>query len=44
VTTHIYLHADMTNQGTCQARIPEPNSFPGRYRPADELMNFLERL
>ena len=26
------------------ARVPEKNSIPGRYRPADELINFLERL
>jgi integrase/recombinase XerD len=44
VTTHIYLHADMTIKERALARIPEPNGIPGRYRPADELMNFLERL
>lgn len=44
VTTHIYLHADMTIKERALARIPEPNSTPGRYRPADQLMNFLERL
>ena len=44
VTTHIYLHADMTIKERALARVPEPNSIPGRYRPADELMNFLERL
>jgi integrase/recombinase XerD len=44
VTTHIYLHADMTIKERALARVPEPNSIPGRYRPADDLMNFLERL
>jgi integrase/recombinase XerD len=44
VTTHIYLHADMTIKERALARIPEPNSIPGRYRPADDLINFLERL
>ena len=44
VTTHIYLHADMTIKERALARVPEPNGIPGRYRPADELMNFLERL
>ena len=44
VTTHIYLHADMTIKERALARIPEPNTNPGRYRPADDLINFLERL
>jgi integrase/recombinase XerD len=44
VTTHIYLHADMTIKERAHARIPEPNTNPGRYRPADDLINFLERL
>jgi integrase/recombinase XerD len=44
VTTHIYLHADMTIKERALARIPEPNTTPGRYRPADDLINFLERL
>jgi integrase len=44
VTTHIYLHADMTTKERALARIPEPNTTPGRYRPADDLINFLERL
>jgi integrase/recombinase XerD len=44
VTTHIYLHADMTIKERALARIPEPDTNPGRYRPADDLINFLERL
>ena len=26
------------------ARVPEKNTIPGRYRPGDDLINFLERL
>lgn len=44
VTTHIYLHADMTIKERALARVAMPNSIPGRYRPADDLINFLERL
>jgi hypothetical protein len=44
VTTHIYLHADMTIKERALARVSETHSIPGRYRPADDLMNFLERL
>jgi len=44
VTTHIYLHADMTIKERALARVPEPNTTPGRYRPADDLISFLEKL
>jgi site-specific recombinase XerD len=44
VTTHIYLHADMTIKERALARITGPNTTPGRYRPADDLINFLENL
>jgi len=44
VTTHIYLHADMTIKERALARVPAPNTTPGRYRPADDLIDFLERL
>lgn len=44
VTTHIYLHADMTIKERALALVAEPNTTPGRYRPADDLINFLERL
>jgi len=43
-TTHIYLHADMTIKENTLARVPGPNTTPGRYRPADDLIDFLERL
>jgi len=44
VTTHIYLHADMTIKERALARVHESNTAPGRYRPADDLIDFLERL
>jgi integrase len=44
VTTHIYLHADMTIKERALARVPATNTIRGRYRPADDLINFLERL
>jgi integrase/recombinase XerD len=44
VTTHIYLHADMTIKERALARVHAPNTTPGRYRPADDLIDFLERL
>lgn len=44
VTTHIYLHADMAIKERALARVPAPNTTPGRYRPADDLIEFLERL
>jgi integrase len=44
VTTHIYLHADMTIKERALARVTGPNTTPGRYRPADDLINFLENL
>jgi integrase len=44
VTTHIYLHADMTIKERALARVPAPGTTPGRYRPADHLIDFLERL
>ena len=43
-TTHIYLHADMTIKERALARVPTPGTTPGRYRPPDDLINFLERL
>ena len=44
VTTHIYLHADMTIKERALARLPAPTTTPGRYQPADDLIDFLERL
>lgn len=43
-TTHIYLHADMTIKERALSRVPAANTTPGRYRPGDDLIDFLERL
>ena len=43
-TTQIYIHADMTIKERALARTAPPNSTPGRYRPTDGLLAFLERL
>lgn len=43
-TTHIYLHADMSIKERALARIPPAGTTPGRYRPPDDLIDFLEHL
>lgn len=43
-TTHIYLDADLTIKEQALARVRPPNTKPGRYQPADTLIDFLERL
>ena len=43
-TTQIYLHADMTQKERAIARITPPTTKPGRYRPPDATMAFLESL
>jgi integrase/recombinase XerD len=42
--TQIYLHADMTIKERALARTTPARVKPGRYRPADALLAFLERL
>jgi integrase/recombinase XerD len=42
--TQIYLHADMTIKERALARTTPPDSPPGRYRPPDRLLAFLEAL
>ena len=42
--TQIYLHADMAIKEQALARTTPPNSTPGRYRPPDTLLAFLEAL
>jgi site-specific recombinase XerD len=42
--TQIYLHADMTIKERALARTTPPDSAPGRYRPPDRLLAFLEAL
>jgi site-specific recombinase XerD len=42
--TQIYLHADLALKERALARTTPPNIAPGRYRPADTLLAFLEQL
>jgi integrase/recombinase XerD len=42
--TQIYLHADMQIKERALARTTPPGSTPGRYRPPDTLLAFLEAL
>jgi len=43
-TTQIYIHADMRLKERALARVAATNVRPGRYRPDDALMGFLESL
>ncbi len=43
-TTQVYLHADMALKERALARTAPPNTRPGRYRPSDKLLAFLEAL
>ncbi len=43
-TTQIYLHADMQIKERALARVQPPNTSPGRYRPPDTLLAFLDDL
>jgi integrase/recombinase XerD len=43
-TTHIYEHADPTLKEQAIARTAPLGAKPGRYRPSDELLAFLEAL
>lgn len=43
-TTQIYLHADMSQKERAIARVTPPGTTPGRYRPPDPLLAFLEAL
>jgi integrase/recombinase XerD len=43
-TTQIYLHADLRLKEKALARLTTPASLPGRYRPDDALLAFLEAL
>jgi integrase/recombinase XerD len=42
--TQVYLHADMAIKERALARTTPPGSTPGRYRPPDTLLAFLEAL
>jgi site-specific recombinase XerD len=43
-TTQIYLHADLALKEQALARTAPPETTPGRYRPPDKLLAFLEAL
>jgi len=43
-TTQIYLHADLALKEQALARTTPPNTTPGRYRPPDPLLAYLENL
>jgi site-specific recombinase XerD len=43
-TTQIYIHADLALKERALARTAPPNTTPGRYRPPDPLLAFLEAL
>jgi site-specific recombinase XerD len=43
-TTQIYLHADLALKERALARTTPPDAKPGRYRPPDQLLAFLEAL
>ena len=43
-TTQIYLHNDLGMKQRALARTAQPNTKPGRYRPPDALLAFLEGL
>jgi site-specific recombinase XerD len=43
-STQPYLHADMTIKERALARTTPPNTKPGRYKPPDTLLQFLENL
>ena len=43
-TTQVYLHADLAMKERALERTRPPESRPGRFRPADKLLAFLEAL
>jgi integrase/recombinase XerD len=43
-STDMYLHADLTMKERAIARTTPPDGRPGRYRPPDALLAFLEGL
>ena len=40
----VYLHADLSLKERALARTTPPDTTPGRYRPPDALLAFLESL
>ncbi len=43
-TTQVYIHADLRMKEKALSRITAPDTKPGRYRPDDKLLAFLEAL
>jgi integrase/recombinase XerD len=43
-TTQIYIHADLRMKEKALSRVTAPETKPGRYRPDDKLLAFLEAL
>jgi len=43
-TTHMYLEADLSMKERALDRLQPIGARPGRYRPSDQLMRFLQRL
>ena len=43
-TTQVYMHADLRLKEKALARVTAPAVNPGRYRPDDKLLAFLESL
>jgi site-specific recombinase XerD len=43
-TTQVYIHADLRLKEKALARVAAPDTPPGRYRPDDALLAFLESL
>ncbi len=43
-TTHVYLHADLALKQRALDRTTPPDGRPGRYRPRDRLLAFLDSL
>jgi integrase/recombinase XerD len=43
-TTQVYIHADLRIKEKALSRVTAPDTKPGRYRPDDKLLAFLEAL
>lgn len=43
-STNVYIHADLATKERALARTAPPNTTPGRYRPPDDLLAFLDAL
>ena len=43
-TTQVYIHADLELKEKALAKMSNPSIKPGRYKPDDELLSFLENL